>query len=142
KQLQKKMKAIPQLSSGLRDVACAWISSMLDEFAFSQTIGDSVRQIVAGYGRSNWGSDGKFDDALTQILKQKPKLSDDQLELLNTALKEELGQKKSGAWFIEPDRVQLKIAANDTWIQCSECTYLNPVAPFDLCPNCASSKTI
>jgi hypothetical protein len=140
KQLQKKTKDIPGLSAGLRDFSCAWISSMLDDFAFSQTISDSVRQVVAGYGRSVWGSNGKFEEALTQILQGKLQLTNSQMDMLNIALKEELCQKKSDVWFIDPDRVRLTIATSDPWIQCSECTFLNPVAPFDQCPNCASSR--
>ncbi len=145
RQLNRRLEMeFPQLKDHSEALACSWIASLLDELAFDRTIHDNIREAVAGYYNQTWGSRGRFQDkarqALQQILQDEAMIDQSDLNQLNDIFQSVLCSEQEGLFFINPDRVCLRVSLEHLWFQCQSCTYLSPVTLLNRCPNCGSNN--
>jgi hypothetical protein len=139
--INRLIQEVRKLSShatdeNIRDLAAAWIATLLDEVAFNKDISESIRQTVGGYYQPTWGSRGTFDEALRQVVGECAKIQGPAVGRLEQLLRETLCVQEASLFFLDPNKVKLEIDLNRHWFRCRECTYPSPVAPFGRCPNC------
>lgn len=140
-QLKVRLRSsIPALEPHAETVASAWIFSLLDDLAFDPNINDQVREVVAGYWRRQWGSDGAIDQGLRDLLVRQLEMTEADITTLQEALISSLCATKENAVFLEPDRLSLRLALDTIWHQCPTCTFLGPVAPLGSCFNCGADS--
>lgn len=141
RQLQQTIAPVAGRMSeaNLLELAVAWCSDLLDDFAFDSQLSDSLREKAAGYRNAAWGSKGKLRDELKQVLTTAFGIAGESQAVIEEALRDTLCSKKDGVYFLDPNSLVLRIDLTRPWQQCKECTFLAPVTLGGYCVNCGST---
>lgn len=133
--------AAPSLSDqDVDDLATAWICELADKFAFDRSVAAPIRSRAAGFWSTAWGTDGRFERELRQQLPAILGISADAIAGIEAALGSELALRDdSGAFFLDPAKVQIHIDLDAPWFQCRECTQLSSFTIRGCCVSCAST---
>ena len=143
KQVRSKVAAAV---SGVPDetvdaLAITWIGDLLGDYAFDSNLPQSVRHEAAGYDPG--GSSGKFHSTIRRWLPSGLDLDEGSIKAIESELQGQLCTKSgSGAFFLDPNALQLVIALDQAWHQCQQCTVVSPVVISGHCPNCGWADVI
>lgn len=124
----------------LLNLAPIWIQGFADKFSFdpSEKVGIRIKAagypVVAGLLPING-----FSKRQQEFLRGRLGEIDALVSAFSGALCE---SDSSGAMFLEPKRIALELAFNNTWYQCNRCTALSPVSWWGHCPNCLAPEVI
>ena len=132
---------IPSLKDkDIDDLAILWIAGLADRYALDRDIPDGVRAKAAGYWSDRWGTNGKFEKTIRAQLPRIFGLPSASLDHLETTVRDELSWKhESGNFFLDPNKVKIRIDLMLPWYQCGECTALLPVAIRGCCGACGAA---
>lgn len=123
-------------------LAVVWIDTLLQDFAFDETIDPTIRSKAAGYYKPDWGSKGKFGAAFREALIVRLGWNNEIVEIVESIFCKQLASKKDDVWFLSTNSLRLKIDLYHVWTQCIECTALMPLAFNDrICLACGSDDT-
>ncbi|OIQ07933.1 ATP-dependent RNA helicase RhlE [Moorella thermoacetica] len=125
-------------------LAVTFIADVLDDWAFDsdKEISDSVRQQAAGYSRHSWTSNAKISASIASVLKKYYGLSEAKVNELQAELRKHLCDGEGNEFFIDKNKVSLRIDLKAPWHQCQSCTYLSPVRLGNRCVNCGSEQVV
>jgi len=133
---------IPTLQDkDVNDLAILWIAELADRYALDRDIADGVRAKAAGFWSDRWGTAGKFEKTIRAQLTRVLGISSASLDQLETTLRDELSWKHdSGNYFLDPNKVKIRIDLALPWFQCGECTALMPVTIRGCCGACGAAS--
>ena len=139
--MRKLIEAMAAVSPALteervRELAVAWCTDLLDDFAFDQGIASSAREAAAGYWRPRWGSDGKCSPAVRSVLTTRFGFGPRDIAQIDDVLRARLSESQEGTYFLDPNRLALVFDLERAWYQCDDCTCLSPMPLASACPNC------
>lgn len=139
---QRMTSVLPGLApEEARNIAVTWCAELFEDYAFDQTISDSVRRQAAGYYRPAWGGDGRIAGGLRRAIEARFGAAHTGIAALEEGLKEQLAeQSATGGLFLNPQRLALQVALDATWWSCDECTVLSPVRVLERCANCGGTQ--
>jgi hypothetical protein len=140
--LRSRIRAdIPSLQDkDIDDLAILWVAELADRYALDRDIPDGVRAKAAGYWSDRWGTNGKFEKTIRTRLPRVLGISAASLDQLETTFRDELSWKhESGNYFLDPNKVKIRIDLVLPWHQCGECTALLPVTIRGCCGACGAA---
>ncbi|WJH36837.1 helicase-related protein [Paenibacillus sp. CC-CFT747] len=125
----------------LTDFIVLWLQDMLQSnYGFDASLETWLRYQVARYNASRWGSDGRMDKEL-EAFAVKLGLTADEITALHAQLLEVFCTKSDdGQYFINPLRVGLELALEDSWYRCKSCTQVTAKSIKGICPTCLSDE--
>jgi len=123
----------------LRALSSSWIQGLLDTFSFDSDLKPYLREKAAGYNRTDWSSQGKFEKAFREALNKRFNLNESQIVIIEETFQSTLATNDSG-FYINPNMVKLSIDLVKAWVQCQECTSLTPLSFKGSCTCCGSDK--
>lgn len=124
----------PMSKDDVASVATIWIQNFLDRFAFDSDIPVSLRNSAAGW-RQRWGE-------TTGYRRQQRNFVDalfGSAQRIQDVLFAELTQERQGVRFLDPNKLRIVSAHEQSWYQCPACTFLAPMAWRNSCVNCGAS---
>jgi ATP-dependent helicase YprA (DUF1998 family) len=129
-------KALAPLSKDeVEGLACTWIQNLLKQFAFDD-VPYGIRASAAGYPRKVWGESKEFPSVQRKVLEKRLTT----LPAIEGELARLLGKPSNGALVIDPSTVVVRLALDDVWLQCLDCSFLSAHSLLGMCPNCMGSK--
>ncbi|MDI6879227.1 MAG: DEAD/DEAH box helicase [Desulfitobacteriaceae bacterium] len=145
--LEKLVRELNTIVPGLNEknveeIAVGFIDELLQDFAFddNQEIGDSIRQKAAQYFKPGWSSSAKFPRGMIKIFTLHFGWTDSIIEAIGDVLRKNLCQGENNAYYLDKNKVALRIDTTADWYQCEVCTSLEPVKLKEWCINCGSEK--
>lgn len=120
-------------------LACAWISDLLNEYAFDRKLKRTLREVAAGYRRGVWGSQGKLKKPLGATLVDHLGVPATTLPRIAEVLQTALCETERDMFYLDPNRVCLVADLECVWYQCGTCTFLSSVVIGGRCAHCGSS---
>jgi len=141
--LRKKTKdAFPTLDDQAIDaLALTWISDIADKFALNRELSDSIRTRAAGFWTPT-GATGRFDRTLQAKFATILGLSVDDVSALGVILRDELALPSTtdASYYLDPQKLQIEIAIESPWYQCTHCMTLRPFVILGHCTSCGSAE--
>lgn len=140
--LRARIRAdIPSLQDkDVDNLAILWIAELADRYAIDREIPDGVRAKAAGFWSDRWGTNGRFEKTIRTQLPRILGVSLSSIEQLEAAFKEDLSWKNdAGNYFLDPNKVKIRVDLSLPWHQCDECTALLPVTVKGCCGACGAS---
>jgi len=141
--LQPELRKIaPDFSpSDIEELAIAWISELADRYAFDREMSDHVRGSAAGFWADRWGTPGRFESTLRSQVPAVLGLAASSIEAIEATLRNELSlQHQNGNYFLDPNKVQIRISLDQPWFQCRDCTAFTGSTIRGHCMSCGSSS--
>lgn len=143
KLLRRRISEKPSLAgleTVLLEASQAWLDRTCESYSFDADIPWVARMLASGRPQGGWGANGKLHRVLRDILIASG-LTNDGIRDFEALMSEALASKgPDGSFFINPNRVKLKVAIDDDLIQCDTCFDLNFTAVNGYCSGCGSSK--
>lgn len=131
------------LSDGdARAVSLAFIAELLDDWAFDRDISPSIRGQAAGYPRQSWASRGNLSATVKRILAEDYGISKSELRQMEADLRKLLCEEDGDGYYLNSNRVALRVDLGQPWYQCQSCTFLFPMTLASRCVNCGSDQVI
>ncbi len=126
------------------EVAVAWIARLLeDDIAFDADYPDSIRDAVAGFPVTDWGSDGRLPDGVRTILSQDAQLTAPQAGQLESSLRQRFcSPPHQSKYRLNPGRLRVVVDLTRSWWQCRECTNVSPVRLLGRCIHCGANNVV
>ena len=141
--LRKKTKdTFPTLDDQAIDaLALTWISDIADKFALNRELSDSIRTRAAGFWTPT-GATGRFDRTLQAKFATILGLSVDDVSALGVILRDELALPSTtdASYYLDPQKLQIEIAIESPWYQCTHCMTLRPFVILGHCTSCGSAE--
>lgn len=134
RELNSVMKLAPENSAA---ICQAFIAAALGYWAFDAEIEEGVREHAAGYPIRSWN--GRFPRTVNTILQEEFQASEDQIANLRAVLQRVLCGRKGDAWFLNRNRIALKVALADSWFHCKSCSNVSPVTLAGKCMTCGTT---
>ena len=138
--------AIAELVTSISDddaesLIIAWILGLAAEFAFNRDLNSNIRARAAGYWRASWGSNGKFPKQLRSVLHEVLSCDAGVIPEIENSLRNEFSlADESQAYFLDQNKLRLKIDLTSSWYQCDDCTVFAPVTINSRCISCGSNS--
>jgi len=123
-------------------LAVAFIAGVLDDWAFDREISDSVRYQAASYHRPSWSSSARISRPVASILRKHYGLSEAKVLELQAELRRLLCDGEGDEYFLDKNKLSLRIDLKAPWYQCQSCSFLSPVSLNNCCINCGSDRLV
>ncbi|MCR6654647.1 MAG: helicase-related protein [Opitutus sp.] len=121
--------------SQARDLAIAWMAELAADFAIG-AFPDRIRELADGWPRDHWGVLPTLPENLRAILTTEG-FAPDVIDKISGHLLRAFAQTNpAGRYFLDQDRILLRVDLEAHWFECTRCHNLSPVAPFGHCPTC------
>lgn len=124
-----------------RDLTIAWMAELAADFAIG-AFPDRIRELADGWPRDHWGVLPTLPENLRTILTAEG-FAHDVIDKITGHLFRAFAQPNAaGRYFLDQDRVILRIDLDADWSECTHCHNLSPVAPFGHCPICTLTDVV
>ncbi len=143
--LQPRLRAtLPALAeSDIDQLAVLWISELADRFALDRDIPELVRSLAAGFYTTRWGTNGRFEKTIRAKLPGLLSLPADSIDSIEACFIDELALRhESGNYFLDPNKLKIRIDLGLTWHQCRTCTALLPITIRGHCGACGAPSPL
>jgi len=118
-----------------RDLAIAWMAELASDFAIG-AFPERTRELAEGWPRDHWGVLPNLPENLRAILVAED-FTPEVIDKISGQLLRAFAQPHTtGRYFLDQDRVILRVDLNADWFECTRCHNLSPVAPFGHCATC------
>lgn len=115
-----------------------WIQSLLNSFAFDDSLGVGVRISAAGYVSANWGEDKALNSRQRSVITG---IMGD-IKNIDQVIEKHLTTRKNNLLFLLPGRLKLELGLDKEWYQCKICTYVTFGILKGCCVNCGSNDVL
>ncbi len=123
----------------LKAVSTLWVQAWLEKTAFDPAMPEESRRRVDEFFRPV--REGWFPQRLTDVLTTHAALAESQVRSLAEKLGEVLTRKDTaGNPYLRPSDLVLRLAIEDTWLQCSDCGLTLHASLFGSCGFCGSNR--
>jgi len=126
-------------ASEVENLALAWIAGLLDDMSFDGGLSASLRAQAAGYWKPDWGSAPDLPRRLASLLSDTWGLPPTSVSRIQETFCRYLASEVNGQWFIDPNRVALRVVPGGPWYQCLLCTSVTAFTIAGHCANCAET---
>lgn len=136
------LASIPSLTvEDIDALAIIWIAELADRYALDRDIPDGVRAKAAGFWSDRWGTNGRFEKTMRVQIPRVLGVQLASVDILEEILRDELSWKHdSGNYFLDQNKVKIRIDLALPWYQCRECTALLPVKLRGCCGACGAAS--
>ncbi len=141
--LEKITKAMTGVApSRAEELTLLFCDDLLADLAFNKALSTSVRAEAAGFYRPQWGNERSLSQSTREVaIKALGLASDQALQVLTDVLFDQLCEPpEDGRFFLDPNKLQLKVVGDEEWSLCAACADVSPYAIGGRCPRCASKE--
>lgn len=138
RQMKKLVDILPD--EHIEAVVSAWIQMMLEHIAFNAEISEAERREIDAYFKPVL-PDKPITD-FERLILQSGLSESKQSALIHMRLARILAGEASGALYLNPSALKLKVTLGDAWWQCTVCGGFEYNAPFGMCMYCNANSLV